>query len=274
MVQIIKEITVDVAKKNLFQAIVAKQNDNNSRFLKVTFVNEGNKVEIGNNVTAIINAARADGEARSFAGTVNDDGTVTVPLTSWMLELDDVVTCDISIIGGDGSKLTSTSFSLEVEAASCLGGDITEDENYDLLISLVASCTKSKEETELATAKAISATDSATEAARNAVTATENAVKATTEAREISEFYGAPLTAYNSSDMVQNNRIYVYCGDEEGFVKGNWYYYDTDSELWISGGVYNSTVTDELIIKDENDVRYRLAFALKNGKPIIEYDTV
>lgn len=33
MAQITKEITVDVAKKNLFQAIVAKQNDNNSRFL-------------------------------------------------------------------------------------------------------------------------------------------------------------------------------------------------------------------------------------------------
>ena len=36
MAQITREITVDVAKSNIFQAIVAKQNDSNSRFLKVS----------------------------------------------------------------------------------------------------------------------------------------------------------------------------------------------------------------------------------------------
>lgn len=36
MAEIIREITVDVAKANVFQAIVAKQFDSNSRFLKAT----------------------------------------------------------------------------------------------------------------------------------------------------------------------------------------------------------------------------------------------
>ena len=40
MIQIVKEIAVDVAARNVFQAIVAKQNDSNSRFLKVTLCNE------------------------------------------------------------------------------------------------------------------------------------------------------------------------------------------------------------------------------------------
>lgn len=109
MAQITKEIVVDVAKKNLFQAIVAKQNDNNSRFLKVTLCNEGVKIEIPSSATAIINAERADSSSKAFAGTVNADGTVTVPLTNWMLGLDDVVRCSISVIGSDEQKLTCRS---------------------------------------------------------------------------------------------------------------------------------------------------------------------
>ena len=39
--QIFKEVTLDVARKNTLEAIVAKQYDNNSRYLKVHLVNEG-----------------------------------------------------------------------------------------------------------------------------------------------------------------------------------------------------------------------------------------
>ena len=154
MAQITKEIVVDVAKKNLFQAIVAKQNDNNSRFLKVTLCNEGVKIEIPSSATAIINAERADSSSKAFAGTVNADGTVTVPLTNWMLGLDDVVRCSISVIGSDEQKLTSTSFSIDVEAAEYEGSDITEDENYDILITLISDVSDAKLACETATEEA------------------------------------------------------------------------------------------------------------------------
>lgn len=131
MAQITKEITVDVAKKNSFQAIVAKQNDNNSRFLKVTLCNEGEKIEVPSTATVLINAERADSSSKAFAGTVNADGTVTVPLTNWMLKLDDAVRCSISVIDSDEQKLTSTSFSLDVEAAEYEGSDATDDDDYD-----------------------------------------------------------------------------------------------------------------------------------------------
>lgn len=137
MASIIKEITVDVAKKNLFQAIIAKQYDSLSRFLKVTLVNEGVGIVVENSSTVIINAERADKQSKSFAGEVNEDGTVTVPLTSWMLELDGIVKCDISIIDSDSRKLTSTSFDIEVEEAANLNEEISSDENYDILVSLI-----------------------------------------------------------------------------------------------------------------------------------------
>ena len=51
-----------------------------------------------------------------------------------MLELDDTVKCDIAVVDAESRKLTSTSFELEVETAAYGDGEITEDENYDLLI--------------------------------------------------------------------------------------------------------------------------------------------
>lgn len=175
MAQIIKPITVDVAKLNRFQAIVAKQYDSNSRFLQVTFVNEGTPITIESTSVATINAERADGISKSFAGTVNSDGTVTVPLTAWMLELDDRVVCDVSIVDRAGNKLTSTSFELEVEAASFSGDGIDDDENYDLLISLLSTVANTKADAEQATTNANNAASNANTAAANANTAANNA---------------------------------------------------------------------------------------------------
>lgn len=136
MAQIIQKISVDVSKPNFFQAIVAKQYDSGTRFVKATFIHNNEKVYIEPTATVTINATRCDGSKDSFAGVVNDDGTATLPLTYWMLELVGTVKCDISVLSGD-SRLTSTSFDLEVEKASNNSGDVSEDESYDVLLSLI-----------------------------------------------------------------------------------------------------------------------------------------
>lgn len=144
MAQIYKRISVDVAADNIFQAIVAKQFDTGSRFLTVSLVNEGTALVVNQGSTVIINACRADGDAKAFAGTVNTDGTITVPITSWMLALDDKVKCDISVVDADQTKLTSTMFEINVEEAAYSGSDISQDENYDLLVSLLAEVSDAK----------------------------------------------------------------------------------------------------------------------------------
>ena len=138
MASIIKQISVDVAAENIFQSIIAKQFDNDSRFLTVQLTNEGQKINVSPTSVVIINALRKDNEAQAFGGTVNEDGTVTVPITYWMLELDGQVKCDISVIDSEQRKLSSTSFTISVEAAAYSGTDITEDESYDVLVSLIA----------------------------------------------------------------------------------------------------------------------------------------
>ena len=137
MIQTVKKITLDVYKPNLFKLIVAKQGDSNSRFVRATIVNDGRKIDIPITATATINALRVDGEAKSFACEVNDDGTVTAPLTYWMLEVGGVVECDISAIGADNTRLTTSKFFVEVETVSCPDGEISSDENYGILVQLI-----------------------------------------------------------------------------------------------------------------------------------------
>jgi hypothetical protein len=130
LAQITQKITVEVAKPNLFQAIVAKQGDSNSRWLEVTLVDiDGRIISINPNSEVAINAKRPDGESDSFPGEANNDNTITVPIDAWMLEHDGIVYCDVSVKNeSEHRKLTSTSFRLNVEKAACTDEEITDDE--------------------------------------------------------------------------------------------------------------------------------------------------
>ena len=144
MAQIISKISLNVDKPNLIQAIVAKQYDSKSRFLQVTLIHEGEKIEIAPTSTVTINAKRKDGSEKSFAGETNNDGTATVPLTYWMLEIEGEMWCDVSVVDTDGRKLSSTKFILEVEKASYSDSEISQDDNYGILVKLIEDVNKAK----------------------------------------------------------------------------------------------------------------------------------
>lgn len=153
MATILREINVDVAQLNRFQAIVAKQYDKQSRYLKVQLQNLGENISADLNATVTINAKRSDGQAQSYAGVVNPDGTVTVPLTYWMLAIDGPVVCDISIIIGSEVMLTTTSFELQVQVAAVSNIDIQTDENYPILLELIGEVQECKQDVQEITAE-------------------------------------------------------------------------------------------------------------------------
>lgn len=98
---------------------------------------------------------------------------------------------------------------------------------------------------------ATNASNSATEAENSASQTSADREVVTALANEVNNKIGSPLTASAASDMTNQNKIYVYTGSEEGYIFGNWYYYD--GSTWVSGGVYNSIAfeTDkDLIIAD------------------------
>lgn len=53
---------------------------------------------------------------------------------------------------------------------------------------------------------------------------------------------GTPLKASTAAAMTDTSRIYVYTGNQSGYINGNWYYYNNGT--WVSGGVYNSVAVE------------------------------
>lgn len=89
--------------------------------------------------------------------------------------------------------------------------------------------------------------DDAEAAAQNAADSAEDAAQSASDARL---FMGAPLVAQTADAMTDDTRVYVYVGSEEGYVSGNWYYYD--GSAWTSGGVYNAAAvqTDDKLLAE------------------------
>ena len=174
MAEAIKEIVLDVSKPKALKAIVAKQNDVNSRYIKATLTNSGQIIPIDTGSTITFNVERPDGEVKALIGTLNEDGTVTVPLTQWVLELEGIVRCEISVIDTD-SKLTTLSFVISVEENLYNTEDLIQDENYDLLVTLINRSTQAANACGEATTNSVKATENANGAASNANQAAENA---------------------------------------------------------------------------------------------------
>jgi hypothetical protein len=148
----------------VFQAIVAKQLDCNSRFLKITLVDFGVKIEVPETAKVTINANRPDGKSQSFMGVANNDGTITVPLAQWMLEVAGELKCDVSVINTtDNKRLTSTDFYVNVQEAANKSTDISENPDGEIrVITPTQKIDENSSDDEYPSAKAVYELDNIT----------------------------------------------------------------------------------------------------------------
>lgn len=282
MATIIKEIEVDVSQLNRFAAIVAKQYDKQSRFLKVTLLDSGERIKVESASTAVINARREDEVAKTFEGTVNADGTVTVPLTYWMLQLDGTVKCDISIITANKTVLSTTLFELEVqEAAAPDDSEIEKDDDYGILIQLIADVQAIKD----AEAKRVTAENGRVSAEKSRVSAENSRVNA--EAARV-KAEQARVSAENSRVDVESKRVTAEKGRvdaeskrvaaETARVQA-----ETKRQQDTSKAITDcNTATDSalkaaatmMIVNDDTGKTYQGAIKVIGGKPVFEYDEV
>lgn len=290
MATIIKEIEVDVSQLNRFAAIVAKQYDKQSRFLKVTLLDSGERIKVESASTAVINARREDEVAKTFEGTVNADGTVTVPLTYWMLQLDGTVKCDISIITANKTVLSTTLFELEVQEAAAAPDDseIEKDDDYGILIQLIADVQAIK----YAEAKRVTAENGRVSAEKSRVSAENSRVNAETirvnaEAARV-KAEQARVSAENSRVDVESKRVTAEKGRvdaeskrvaaETARVQA-----ETKRQQDTSKAITDcNTATDSalkaaatmMIVNDDTGKTYQGAIKVIGGKPVFEYDEV
>jgi len=289
MATITREISVDVAQLNRFAAIVAKQYDKQSRYLKVTLLNQGEAIKVDSASTAVINARREDETSKTFEGTVNSDGTVTVPLTYWMLELDGTVECDISVITGDTTVLTTTLFELAVqEAAAPDDSEISEDDDYGILIQLIADVQAIKDaETARVTAEnnRISAETARVEAETARVTAEKNRVSAessrvSVEKKRVSA-EESRVKAETARVEAENNRVSA----EKSRVEAETARVEAEKsrvsetakavEDCNTAATKALAATENLVITDsDTGVSYRCGIKVISGKPVLEYEEI
>ena len=171
-----KKLILDVSRENTSIEVRAKQNDVNSRFLRIALKSGIRPITVDSDAVVTINAKRTDGQAKSFQGSVNDDGTVIVPITRWMMEKAETLICDVSVIDATSErKLTTMAFNLVIETATNSSDEITADDNYDVLVSLIADCIKAKKDLSSAAAAADEAANKANNAAIVANTAAQSA---------------------------------------------------------------------------------------------------
>lgn len=124
MAQILCKMELDVAECAPGVMIMAKQGDFGSRFVQVRLMSHRVPLFVPEDAAVVLNVKRPDGEKRAFVGSVNGDGTLTLPLGGWMLAVEGVLLCDISVTDGAGAKLTSTCFSVYAEGAVCPDGEL------------------------------------------------------------------------------------------------------------------------------------------------------
>lgn len=81
--------------------------------------------------------------------------------------------------------------------------------------------------------------------------------------RNIDEFisnYKNPVITDNINDITNTNYVYLYVGpDYDTFLNRHWYYYDTNANEWVDGGLYGSAIIDnELSTTSTNAVENRV----------------
>lgn len=130
--QYVQPIELDVANRNLYKCIYAKQGDAKSRYIKATILVNGEKVTISSGMTAKFRAEKPDGKAILNPAVVNGDGTVTFELTKQTLAADGVVDADIVICSANGEELSTVPFKIEVEKAP--HGSLTDSKNEMLVL--------------------------------------------------------------------------------------------------------------------------------------------
>ncbi|MBQ3063937.1 MAG: hypothetical protein IJC99_03965 [Clostridia bacterium] len=117
MAQCVTKMVLDVSERDMMHSVVARQGDGRCRSILLRLLSYGELLRIEENAAVVLNVKSANEQSAAFAGEVHADGSVTLPLTAWMLREEGVLTCDVSIFDEAGGKLTTPPFEIEVMAS-------------------------------------------------------------------------------------------------------------------------------------------------------------
>lgn len=137
---LIANLTLDTFQRNKIAPLIVPQGDYGARVIRARITDYGKPVTVGSTATVSIVAERSgDGQAQAFSGRVNTDGTVTVPVTQWMLDVpEDDVTCHV-VVTGSGYQYSTTSFLIEPQAKANPTEITPDDPRVDVITEVLAN---------------------------------------------------------------------------------------------------------------------------------------
>ena len=128
-----QSITLDVNNCVEYKYINAKQGDIDSRFLKITLTENGEKIVPTSKCTASFRCLKPDGRICVNKSTINSDGTITASLTEQVLASAGTVRADISLLDGS-SVLSSATFFITVEVSPATEGNVLSSDEFLILV--------------------------------------------------------------------------------------------------------------------------------------------
>ena len=137
-IAIIKRV-LDTVRSNGNIDIISAKNDDGARFIEAVIAVDGKPVHVDQGAFVTIEAKRADMQSDAFSGEVNENGTVKVPITQWMLEIPNTSVEATVVVHSAKTKLSTTNFYIKVQNAPHGSEEISpDDSNYDILIQVLA----------------------------------------------------------------------------------------------------------------------------------------
>lgn len=205
---VISTIDLDMSKINAI-VINAVQNDKSGRIVKIKLYNNGVEWAVPSVAVPAIRYRKSDGiggfydtdDTGAEAITYeNDRKTVNIILAQQVLTTPGDVRIQVNFYTVSGESVSTFAFRIKVQESCESDSDIISSPYYNALNATI-------------------------EAALN-------------DLQQLKSFVGAPRKATTAAEMTDPTFIYVYTGDETGYVNGDWYYYDGSD--WVVGGVYNA----------------------------------
>ena len=180
-----QEITLNVDKTSI-KSFYAKQNDNNSRTIKVKLMANGVQIKPSTNEKAMFRFVKPDGKSGMNPAKIEADGSITVTLTDQVLAVSGTVYCDVSIVSGD-SVISSGTFSITVDAIPVSENQLASSNEFLVLKEVTNNADKSVKEINRLLPDVKTAISNVNNAASAAKTATANANVAAEKAKETSK---------------------------------------------------------------------------------------
>ncbi len=162
--EILQSISLDFGRDTLPITVFAKQNDQNSRFVKITPLNCGQTYTLDSGITARLQLTKPDGHTVIDDATI-ENNTITAELTAQVLAAAGMAVAEIGLYKND-ALLSSQVFYIDIKKAAYDMEAVESSDEYNSLVD------------------ALGRVDGAVEAANTAASAANTAAQGATAAKD------------------------------------------------------------------------------------------